>query len=291
MNNEREKNNRIGPDLNKNDNLDFTKELEAYILAQMKNYPTSIDYDVIADELPYFKTFNYTEYAHTVTMHPLQLELRVLQMEEAYNDDAPEEVDYVSFFRDRIMNNDPNKYKDRKSVDQYEPREAIVVLPGSNKLKECVCLNKMKYIRDIHGKKVWFKPHPMTQHKLVGEIMDLMGEERVLPRGVNLYELLKSDKTKIVYSSMLSESAMYAVALDKQLEPIDVYNKMPRASFYHINKYLFFRKDPKQWVNRTFNSVKSGIFCPLADENWRKKVDDYLEYAHNVRNRYKNKFI
>lgn len=291
MNNEREKNNRIGPDLNKNDNLDFTKELEAYILAQMKNYPTSIDYDVIADELPYFKTFNYTEYAHTVTMHPLQLELRVLQMEEAYDDDAPEDVDYVSFFRDRIVNNDPNKYKDRKSVDQYEPREAIVVLPGSNKLKECVCLNKMKYIRDIHGKNVWFKPHPMTQHKLVGEIMDLMGEERVLPRGVNLYQLLKSDKTKMVYSSMLSESAMYAVALDKQLEPIDVYNKMPRASFYHINKYLFFKKDPKRWINRTFNSAKSGIFCPLADENWRKKVDDYLEYAHNVRNRYKNKFI
>jgi hypothetical protein len=131
----------------------------------------------------------------------------------------------------------------------------------------------------------------MTQHKLVGEVMDLMGEDRVLPRNVNLYELLKSEKTKIVYSSMLSESAMYAIALDKQLEPTDVYNKMPRASFYHINKYLFFGKNPKEWVNRTFNSHKSGVICPLIDPDWRKKVDDYLEYAHNLRNRYKNKFI
>lgn len=291
MNNEREKNNRIGPDLNKNDNLNFTKEVEAYFLAQMKNYPTSADYDVIADELPYFKTFNYTEYAHCVIIHPLQLELRVLQMEEAYEDNAEQTIDYIQFFKDRILNNDPNKYKDRKSVDQYEAREAIVALPGSNKLKECVCLNKMKYIRDIHGANVWFKPHPMTQHKLVGEVMDLMGEERVLPRNANLYDMMKNDKTKIVYSSMLSESAMYAVALDKQLEPTDVYNKMPRASFYHINKFLFFRKDPKEWVNRTFNSYKSGVICPLVDPDWRKKVDDYLEYAHNMRNRYKNKFI
>lgn len=291
MNNEREKNNRIGPDLNKNDNLNFTKEVEAYFLAQMKNYPTSADYDVIADELPYFKTFNYTEYAHCVIIHPLQLELRVMQMEEAYEDNAEQTIDYIQFFRDRILNNDPNKYKDRKPVDQYEPREAIVALPGSNKLKECVCLNKMKYIRDIHGTNVWFKPHPMTQHKLVGEVMDLMGEERVLPRNANLYEMMKNEKTKIVYSSMLSESAMYAIALDKQLEPTDVYNKMPRASFYHINKFLFFRKDPKEWVNRTFNSYKSGVICPLVDPDWRKKVDDYLEYAHNLRNRYKNKFI
>lgn len=291
MNNEREKNNRIGPDLNKSDSLNFTKDVESYLLAQMKNYPTSIDYDVIADELPYFKTFNYTEYAHCVIMHPLQLELRVLQMQEAYDDNVEQTIDYIQFFKDKITNSDPNKYKDRAPTDNYEPREAIVALPGSNKLKECICLNKMKYIRDIHGGNVWFKPHPMTQHKLVGELMDLMGEDRVLPRNANLYQLMKDDKTKIVYSSMLSESAMYAIALDKQLEPTDVYNKMPRASFYHINKNLFFNKDPKEWVNRTFNSPKSGVISPLTDDNWRKRIDDYLEYAHNLRNRYKNKFI
>ena len=128
-------------------------------------------------------------------------------------------------------------------------------------------------------------------HKLVGELMDLMGEERVLHRSSNMYELMKSDKTKVVYSSMLSESAMYAVALGKQLEPTDVYNKMPRASFYHINKFLFFNKNPQEWVNRTFNSYKSGVICPLLDPNWRQKIDNYLEYAHNMRNRYKNKFV
>lgn len=291
MNNEKEKNNRIGPDLNKNNNLSFTKDVESYFLAQMKNYPTEADYDVIADELPFFKTFNYTEYAHCITIHPLQLELRVLQMDEAYEDNVEQTIDYIEFFKDRILNNDPNKYKDRKSVEQYEPREALVALPGSNKLKDCICLNKLKYIRDIHGKNVWFKPHPMTQHKLIGELMDFMGEDKVLPRNVNLYDMMKSDTTKIVYSSTLSESGMYAISLDKQLEPTDVYNKMPRASFYHINKYLFFKNNPKQWVNRVFNSYKSGIICPLADETWRKRVDSYLEYAHNVRNRYKNKFV
>lgn len=291
MNNEREKNIRIGPDLQKNDNLKFTKEVESYFLAQMKNYPTEADYDVIADELPYFKTFNYTEYAHSFIIHPLQLELRVMQMQEAFNDNAEQKYDYVQFFRDRIMSSDPNKYKNRKDASIYEPREALVVLPGSNKLKDCVCLNKMKYIRDIHGKNVWFKPHPMTQHRLIGEIMDIMGEDLVLPRDVNMYELMRSDETKIVYSSALSESCMYATALGKQLEPIDVYNKMPRASFYHINKFLMFDTDPTGWVNRTFNSHKSGVISPLVDKDWRKKVDAYLEYAHNLRNKYKNKFV
>lgn len=290
MNNEKEKKDRIGPDLDKNDNLNFTKEVEAYFLAQMKNYPTSADYDVIADELPYFKTFNYTEYAHCFIMHPLQLELRVLQMEEAYNDNVDQKYDYINFFKELMLENDANKYKNRVAVD-VEAREALVVLPGSNKLKECICLNKLKYIRDIHGSNVWFKPHPMTMHKLVGELMDFMGEERVLHRSANMYQLMKSDKTKVVYSSMLSESAMYATALDKQLEPTDVYNKMPRASFYHINKHLFFNNNPKEWVNRAFNSHKSGIICPMIDSDWRKKIDDYLEYAHNMRNRYKNKFI
>lgn len=291
MNNEREKNIRIGPDLQKNDALKFTKEVESYFLAQVKQYPTEVDYDVIADELPYFKTFNYTEYAHCFIMHPLQLELRVAQMQEAYNDNVEQKVNYIEFFKDRILNHDANKYKDRKDSSIYEAREAIVVLPGSNKLKETICLNKMKYIRDIHGKNVWFKPHPMTQHRMIGELMDLMGEHLVLPRGVNLYELLRNDDTKIIYSSVLSESAMFATALRKQLEPVDVYSKMPRGSFYHINKFLFFESNPQEWVNRTFNSHKSGVICPFIDPDWRKKIDMYLEYAHNVRNKYKNKFL
>lgn len=291
MNNEKEKNERIGPEINKNTNLKFTKSVEAYFLVQMGNYSTAYDYDVIANELPHFKTLNYTEYAHCFIMHPLQLQLRVNQMMDAYNDNADQKINYVEFFKDRILNNNANKYADRKESTVYEPREAIVMLPGSNRLKDRICANKMKYIRDVHGKNVWFKPHPLTQHRFVGEMMDLLGEDKVLPRDVDAYALLRSPETKIVYTSALSESAVFSVCLDKQIEPIDVYYKMELASFYHINKFLFFEDNPKAWINKAFNSHKSGLICPIADPNWKQKMENYLEYIHKLRNKYKNKFI
>lgn len=290
MNNVQETKERIG-DIQKSDHLEFTKEFERYFDAVMRDYPFEYDYDVIAKELPHFKTVNYTEYANTVTIHPLQLELRVQQMYEAWKDDAEQTVDYVEYFKDNILNRKANKYKDRQSTDEVEPREAIIILPGSNKLKERVCLRKLKYIRDLHGDNVWVKPHPLTTHKLVGEIMDVFGEENVLHRSADGYGLMASDKTEIVYSSHISESAMYATVLDKQLEPIDVYQRIPEGSFYHINRFLFQEPNPKEWINRTFNSYKCGIFAPPIDDNWKERLVDYLDYITAKRKFYKNKYI
>lgn len=288
MNNVQERKDRIG-DIEKSDMLSWTKEFEEFFDKTMREYPFEYDYDVIARELPYFKTLNYTEYANCITIHPLQLELRVTQMEEAWKDDATVKHDYIEFFRKNINEKNANKYKDRRSTEQKKARRAIVVLPGSNKLKERVCLNKLKYIRDTHGGDVWIKPHPLTTHKLVGEIMDLFKEDNVLHRNDDLYTLLA--QSEIIYSSVISESAMYATALGKQLEPIDVYHKTPEGSFYHINRYLFKEDDPTAWVNRTFNSYKSGIFCPLIDDDWKEKLVNYLDYIAIVRKKYKNKYL
>jgi hypothetical protein len=288
MNNIQERKERIG-DIEKSDLLSWTKEFETFFANTMTDYPFEYDYDVIARELPYFKTLNYTEYANTITIHPLQLELRVTQMMDAWRDDVEVKYDYIEFFKNNIIEKNANKYKDRISTDEKEARRAIVVLPGSNKLKDRVCLNKLKYIRDTHGKDAWIKPHPLTTHKLVGELMDLFGEENVLHRNDDVYTLMA--QAEIVYSSVISESAMYAIALDKQLEPIDVYHKMPEGSFYHINRFLFQEDDPKAWVNRVFNSHKSGIFCPLVDENWKEKLVNYLEYISLKRKKFKNKYL
>lgn len=288
MNNVKETKDRIG-DIEKTDMLEYTKKFEQYLNLSMKDYPFEYDYDVIARELPFFKTINYTEYSNCVTLHPLQLELRVNQMHDAWNDNVEIKYDYIEFFKKNIEEKNANKYKNRNSTEEKKPRTAIVVLPGSNKLKERICLNKLKYIKNLHGDDVWVKPHPLTTHKLVGEIMDLFGEENVLHRNDDLYTLLA--QSDIVYTSHISESAMYAVALDKQLEPIDVYQKTMEGSFYHINRFLFQEDNPKEWVNRTFNSPKSGIMCPLLEDDWQDKLIDYLDYLVIKRKKFKNKYI
>lgn len=280
---------RIGG-VQKSHTLTYLKEVEKHFLKQVKKYRIETSYDVIANELPYFKTLNYTEWAHCFIVHPLQQELRMKQMSDAYADDAEERVDYSEYFADRIKKGKSNKYEHIKSsINEVQGRENLVVLVGSNKLKERICLNKLKWIRDTHEDEVYFKPHPLTNYQLVGELQDILGKNAVLDRDADMYAyLLQADN---VYTSHMSESAVYAVCLGKTIDPIDVYNKVDQGSFYHINKFLFDSEEPRDWLNRALNSYKCGVFNPEVDDKWRERVDDYLDYIMSTRDKYKNKYI
>ncbi len=281
---------RIG-DIKKSITLEHLREIEKYFLTAAKKYKIELAYDVIANELPYFKTLNYTEWAHSFIVHPLQQELRIQQMVDAYNDDAEQKCNFVEYFSERITQGQSNKYEHIQSeVDsKIKSRENLVVLVGSNKLKERICLNKLRWIRDYHEDEVYFKPHPLTTYQLIGELKDIFGNESVLDRDADMYAyLLKSNR---IYTSHMSESAVYAASLGKPIEPIDVYNKVEQGSFYHINKFLFTSDNPKEWINRTLNSPKCGIFNNQIDSDWKNKINAYLEYIITERDKYKNKYI
>lgn len=280
---------RIGG-VQKSTTLNHLKEVEKQFLKQIKRYKVETSYDVIANELPYFKTLNYTEWAHCFIMHPLQQELRMKQMKDAYEEDSEVKVDYAAYFANRILNGQSNKYEHIKSaIDEVKGRENLVVLVGSNKLKDRICLNKLRWIRDTHEDEVYFKPHPLTTYQLVGELKDILGNEYVIDRDEDMYAYLIQAET--VYTSHMSESAVYAVSLDKTIEPIDVYNKVEQGSFYHINKFLFDEKNPKDWLNTTLNSSKCGIVNPEVDSKWRERIDEYLDYIMSARDKYKNKYV
>ena len=281
---------RIGS-MKKNDSLLILQEVEEYFLKKVKRYDFTASYDVIANEIPYFDTLCYTEYAHCFIIHPLNQELRVKQILDAHADNVcvSDNNTYIDFFKKKILEENPNKYQDMINDKVYEYRKNLVVLAGSNKLKDRICLNKLRHISETCGNDVWFKPHPITTHSVIGELMDMFGEDKILPRSSNLYDFLRN--ADIIYSSHMSESAMYAVALGKQIEPTDVYHKAEQASFYQINKFLFTEKNPQEWVNRTFGSYKSGIINPVVDMNWKGKIDMYLEYIDEIRDSYLNKYI
>lgn len=290
MFNEKATKERIGG-IKKNASLQPLKEVEKYFLNQVKKYKLETSYDVIANELPYFKTLNYTEWAHCFMMHPLQQELRMQQMVDAYNDNLQDQVDYVDYFKQRVTSRSSNKYQHIDMEQEYEAKEALVILVGSNKLKERICLNKLRWIKDRHEEDVIFKPHPLTTYQLVGELKDMFGNSSVADRDADVYKLLLAENTQLVYTSHMSESAVYAVSLNKQIEPIDAYNKVEQGSFFHVNKFLFTQQDPKNWINRTLSSHKSGIVNPEIETNWKQKIEAYLDYITTERAKHKDKYV
>lgn len=281
---------RIGP-LKKNDKLNDLEQVERYVIKKCKELGLEHSYDVIAEEMPYFRTMGYTEYATNFMMQPLNLKMRMGQVTDAYDDNVDDVQDWASYFRTNIESKTANKYQERnEEFERYGNKSVLVVLPGSNKLKTNCCLNKLIAIAKEHKGDIYFKPHPITTHAVIGEIKDLFGEESILPRDIDVYHFLQ--KAEKVYTTHISETALYAIMLGKQVEPIDVWNNIHQGSFYTVNAPLFDNKDNgDEWVNRVFSSPKSGIINPVIDLDWRSKVDQYFEYIFNKRKYYKGWYL
>ena len=288
MFNKKETKKRIG-DISKSKTLDHLKDVEKYYYNKVKSLGIDCSYDVVAMELPYFKTLQYTEWAHSFSMNPLSQELRYQQLYDAWLDDKDISCDWMGYWKDRIESGQSNKYQDIKNT-VLPPRDHVVVLVGSNKLKETICLNKLLYIRKKFGEaNVYYKPHPLTTHQLIGELRDELGEDLVVNRDVDMYNMMLG--CKVVHTSHMSESAIYAVALGKEVDPIDVYNKIYGASYYHINRWIFEAGDPHTWMQRALQSPKCGIVNPDLQDDWKQRIDEYLDYILSERDRHRYQFV
>lgn len=277
---------RIGDSLKKNSNLEYLREVEEYFIngAYERGYEAS--YDVTANEDLNFRTFGYTEWAGSFLAFPLSTEVRHDNIREAIYSPEPI-VDYAAFLEQRAFNNQANKYENRKRTE-VKARENLVILLGTNKLKDVVELNKLIEIKRKGN--VWFKPHPLTTHEYVGMLMDKLGEENVLPRDADMYQLMNDKRTKKVYSTHFSESVVYALILGKQLEPVDMSHKKHTAGFWHLNDMFFklqFSKNYRQIVNGILSCSRSGVFNPKVDKDWKQKMDIFLDYHVQLSENYK----
>ena len=290
MFNKEELRKRIGP-LKKNNSLYDLEQVEGYVIRKCGENGLEHSYDVMAEEMPYFKTLAYTEYAGNFYLQPLNFKMRNEQMLDAWYDKPAKVLDYSSWLVKKVVDSNANKYQDREEdLERYPAKDYLIVLPGSNKLRENVCLNRLKHIVNKHGNNVYFKPHPITTHQIIGELKDFFGEENILPKNVDMYYYMQ--KAKGVYSTHISESPLFAAVLGKTIEPVDVWNNIRMGSFYCINNFLYHHQDNiKQYVDKTFSSYKSGIINPAIDKDWKTKVDKYIEYICAKREKYKNWYI
>ena len=289
MFNKKDMDKRIGH-LKKSKSLYKLEEVEAYFVRLCGEHGINCSYDVMAEEMPYFETLGYTEYAGNFYIRPLNFKLANEQMRDAEWDKMHKVEDYSNWLINKVVKNDSNKYTDRESDESLPPKDFLVVLPGSNKVRDNVCLNKMKQIKSAHGDNVYLKPHPITTHQIIGELKDFFGEKCVLPRNLNMYYYLQ--KAKGVYTTHISESCIYSVVLGKPTQPIDVWNNIQRGSFFCLNNHILDNQsNGKEYINKCFSSPKSGIINPEVDKNWKEKVEQYMEYIMPKRQFYQNWFL
>jgi len=282
MFNPEERKERIG-DLKETSELNPLREVEQYFFDVMEGYPTDYVHDCTAYENPFFETMCYTSYANCFMMHPLQHEMKYRQVQEARG--VGTERDFAGMFEAKLISGKANKYEGREKVDKQV--ETLVVLPGSNKLKLHVCPKKLLKIKDEYPR-VGFKPHPVTEDKVIKDVEDELGI-KCLPKHSDLYNYLINCST--VFTTHMSESAAYASAIGKRIEPIDKYELRLQESFSHINAFLFLEANPRAWINRTFSDYRSGILHPVLEPNWKEKMVAYLDFIHDEREKFRYAYL
>ena len=285
MFNERVRTERIGH-LHKTDFIHELREVEEYFIETCQKYEIKTSYDVVANEAMNFDTMGYTEWAGNFLMFPLQTELRLDSMTDCLMSPEPSQ-DWVSYFKDNLDKGVANKYEDRLEP-LTEPKDNIVILVGTNKLKTSIDLDKLKWLAKKYEGNILFKPHPLTTNEFIGFLMDRLGEHQVLKRDEDMMHYIRNSKR--VYTTHFSESLLWASVLGKETEPVDLYNARTMGGFYHLNQFLFKNQFNGEAANDIINKVlscsRSGVINPRIDVNWKEKLEAYVEYMAAQREKY-----
>ena len=259
-------------------------EVEEYLQSKFPYKGIKLAYDCTAVEDLYFNTVNYTTFAGFLMLHPMSFEQSLRQMADAYADTV-KPVGHIDWIKNKIEKEQTFSKYDFKIKKASDAKEALVVLPGTNKIKKHCCVGKIQHILNKHGREnVLFKRHPISYTKEYEELDEYLGGINFADKYSDLFELIKD--SDFIYSTMISESALTAYILDKEVGHIDLLQNRHTTSFGHINYYLYSHPNPVEWANKTFASPKSGIIHPAIEKNWMKKVDDYLEYISQLRDFY-----
>ena len=284
MFNDRLRDEKIGH-LRKSNVIDTLRPVEDKFIELAGKYDIETSYDVVADEAMYFRTLSYTEWGTNFVVSPLQFDVRRDAIFESIV--SPEPVyDYVGYYKQLIEEKQANKYIERKEP-KHETRDLVVILVGTNKLKDSIDIDKLVWLAKNNDGNIWFKPHPLTTWEYVGFLQDRLGWNNVLDRDEDMIYYIQGAKK--VYTTHFSESLLYSSILGKETEPVDIYAKRERSGFYHLSQFLFknqFNSDWETQINRVLSCSRSGVFNPVVQDNWEQNMEMYFDYIMGVRDRY-----
>ena len=280
-----ERDKHIVPEIEIKDNIEYLEEVEHFVRASVElNGLFKISYDCTANENTYFNTLNYALYAGMMILHPLCFSTQVFQMYDALADDV-EVKDYVGW----LLSQERNKYLKQNGEElqkrKIEGARAVVVLPGANKFFEFVDPGKLMRLASVFGKGLVLKPHPNDSVEVINWLKQQGLHKKVTVAGPldDVYYLI--DQVDTVFTTHISETCLIAMAKGKTVEPIDPFNNRLCGSFSHINNILWTSEDPINTINKVFSSPKSGVINPCVDDDWKDKVNKYMNYIAANRDR------
>lgn len=272
----------IGSAIKIREKLKSLECVESYLRSRCQDIGIEISYDVTAFENPYFKTINYTTFAGLFIIHPLQFDLSLYQMYDAKADNKSG-VGHIDFIK---QNSCGGKYV-LQSGGEFESNlsgkkfSKVIALPGSNKFYEHVSKAKFSQLCKRYGADLVIKPHPITKKNVIDDMKNFAGNSVVADQHENLYKLI--DDAEDVYTTSISESAIISLCKGKRVHPLDPYKASKHGSFSHVNHFCFTEKSPLETIESIFASAKSGVVHPDVDADWKRKIDDYLEYIMEKR--------
>lgn len=275
-----EQRNRIGDKLFKSNMLNDLKPVEEFLIEMADRMAMETAYDVTAHENPSFTTLSYTEWGSNFIVFPLNNDLRRDMVLDSLLSPETDILDWEGYYKDLVAEKKANKYTDRKLVRKAK-RESLVVPVGTNKFKQVLDLEKIFSI--CENENAYVKPHPLTTHEYVGLLKDKCGEDSILEREHDLYEVMaQADK---VYTTHYSESMLYAAMLGKDIDVVDKLGRHHQAGFWHFNQHIL--RTPKEarvpQLNKILSSFHSGVFNPRVDKDWRVKLEKYMLYIEERR--------
>ena len=257
-------------------------KVEKYFVEQCNKKNIPVSFDCSAKERVNWNTLNYTSYNGMMWISPLSPYAALNQLIDALSDNL-EPVGHIEFIKSNIEKNISSKYiltdksKKFKLYDEDAPFEATCILPGHNKYNT-LCKRKLRTITKHWGSNLVYKVHPITdlEHAKKIGFDDFFNEARIASRTVDMYDLIK--RSSHIYSTHVSETALTSLILEKTVEPIDNFDNRLNGGFGPISHFCYTYPDALAKLNKIFASYKSGIVHPTVDNNWKEKINKYLDY-------------
>ena len=257
---------------------------------KLQKHGIGLDYDCTAVEPFHFDTINYTTFAGMMIMHTFNFELSLRQMFEAHSAARGKYKGHVEYVAEQMQqHNNFSKYTFSEVVPA-EAKKVLVVLSGGNKLKKHVCVGKIQEILDRFGRdNVLFKKHPVSYDNIYEELSEYLGGIHYADAYADLYALMRGSEH--ILTTFISESALVAKIMGKEIDHMDLLQNRETTSFGHINYFIFTMSDPLSWLDQAFSSPQSGVICPAIDRDWQQKIDQYIDYILSVRGFFKKGYV
>jgi|LWDU01.1.fsa_nt_gi hypothetical protein len=285
-------------DIKVNDISDI-QELEAFLIEECEKFDIELSHDTMAAEALNFKSLSYSFFAGSIFITPQSdyawasymidaitniseedkvsedLDLPPWDILEDINDSAVDSLtsvgnanNYTNYF-----NNPSDKYKSisHKKIPDIKD---LVILPGSNILKQLVDRNKLL---DLAHDGAYAKLHPVTLDEDIELIKDIFGN-RVFGPEYGLYELF--NKAQTIHTTFTSESVVYSAFNRKELHSIAEDNTHVPSSYKGLNNHIFWINDidkAEEFIQTFFKSEICCLFRP-EDRNVKEKIRRYVDY-------------